>query len=142
MKPLNDLFDKALKKAERVIEDQQFISNLLDKAFMKMGQASERLYDVQDQLSAMIRMVTAWLRRDYTEISPKALVALLAALIYFVNPFDLISDFIPFIGMLDDIAVITYVVNLFNKEIERFMDWENGQSTTGDHANRAQGQQA
>ena len=128
MKPLNNLFEKALKKAERLIEDQQFISNLLDKTFVKMGKVSEQLYDVQDNLLAMTRMVAAWLKREYTEVSPKAIIALVAAMIYFVNPFDLIIDAIPFVGMLDDIAIITYVVRLFNKEIERFMAWESNQS--------------
>jgi len=107
-----------------MVENQQFISGLLDDAFVKLGQMSDRLYNIQDQFLAMLRMLSAWIKRDYTEVSPKAIISLLAAVIYFVNPLDLISDFIPFIGFLDDIIIITYVVAMFNKEIERFMVWE------------------
>ncbi len=124
MKPLNNFFDKALKKAEKMMENQQFLSKLLDEAFAKMGQVTEKLYDVQDQLFAMLRMISAWMRREYTEVSPQAIIAVIAAVIYFVNPLDLISDAIPFIGLIDDIAVLSYVISTFNKEIERFMDWE------------------
>ncbi|MCP4124233.1 MAG: DUF1232 domain-containing protein [Bacteroidetes bacterium] len=120
----NKFFETAFKKAESMVENQQFISGLLDDAFVKLGQMSDRLYNIQDQFLAMLRMLSAWIKRDYTEVSPKAIISLLAAVIYFVNPLDLISDFIPFIGFLDDIIIITYVVAMFNKEIERFMVWE------------------
>ncbi len=128
MEPINKFFNKALKKAEYYIEDQQFISNLLDAAFAKMGKGTERLYDIQDQLLGLLRMLTAWTKREYSEVSPKVIISILAAVIYFVNPFDLISDFIPFMGYFDDITIITYVVTIFNTEIERFMDWEKTKS--------------
>ncbi|MEZ5007469.1 MAG: DUF1232 domain-containing protein [Chitinophagales bacterium] len=125
---MNSFFDRALKKAELFIEDRKYITRLLDAAFSKMGNFTGSLYDVQDHLLALLRMLSSWVKRDYKDISPKALVALLAAVIYFVNPIDLISDFIPFFGMLDDITVLTYVITTFNVEIERFMDWEKTQS--------------
>ena len=128
MRTLNSMFDGLLKQAEKLMENQQFISKLLDQAFEKMGKVSEKLYDIQDQLFAMIRMLTAWVKREYTEVSPKAIIAVIAALMYFVNPLDLISDVIPFIGFLDDITILTYVVSVFNKEIERFMDWETAKA--------------
>jgi len=111
-----------------MIENQQFISNLLDDAFVRLGGVSDRLYDVQDQLAGMFRMLRAWARRDYREVSPTAIISVIAAVMYFVNPLDLISDFIPIIGFLDDITVIAYVVAVFNKEIERFMVWERQQA--------------
>ena len=111
-----------------MIEDQSFISNLLDNAFAKLGGLTEQLYDAQDQLLGLIRMVRAWLKREYRDVSPKAIVAMLAAIIYFVNPVDLISDMIPILGFLDDITIISYVVTVFNKEIEKFMAWEQSQA--------------
>jgi uncharacterized membrane protein YkvA (DUF1232 family) len=121
---VNKLFDKLLKRAELMLENQQAFSAFLDKAFVKMGKFTEQLYDVQDQLTGLLRMLNAWVKREYTQVSPKAIIAMMAAVIYFVNPIDFISDFVPFIGFLDDITVITYVVTTFNKEIERFMVWE------------------
>jgi uncharacterized membrane protein YkvA (DUF1232 family) len=40
---------------------------------------------------------------------------------------DLIPDFIPVIGQIDDIFVLGYLVKMLNKEIERFMAWEKEQ---------------
>ena len=123
----NRFFESALERARSMIEDQQMISDLLDAAFVQLGNMSRGLYDIQDQFSATLRMLKAWVKREYTDISPKALIALLAAVIYFVNPLDLVSDFIPFIGWADDIAILTYVIKVCNKEIERFMAWEREQ---------------
>jgi uncharacterized membrane protein YkvA (DUF1232 family) len=49
---------------------------------------------------------------------------LVAALIYFVNPLDLIPDFIFAFGFLDDAAVIGYVVSLLRSEIDLFETWQ------------------
>jgi uncharacterized membrane protein YkvA (DUF1232 family) len=124
IKVLNDMFNRLLKKAELMLENQQQFSILMDNAFVKMGQFTEQFYDVQDQSMGLLRMLNAWMKREYTNVSPKAILSMLAAVIYFVNPFDLISDYLPVVGLMDDITLITYVVTTFNKEIERFMVWE------------------
>jgi uncharacterized membrane protein YkvA (DUF1232 family) len=124
------MFDKAMKQAELVLENQQMLSNLLDRAFVNLGKVSEKFYDVHDQVLGLIRMLRAWLKRDYTDLSPRAIIALVAALIYFVNPFDVLFDWLPGIGLLDDIAIITYVIGVFNREIEKFMVWESENNRT------------
>ena len=40
-----------------------------------------------------------------------AKIALVAAVAYLLNPFDLIPDFIPFIGYLDDAFVVAVVID-------------------------------
>jgi uncharacterized membrane protein YkvA (DUF1232 family) len=48
----------------------------------------------------------------------------LAAVIYFLNPLDLIPDFIPGIGYLDDATVIAFVFSSIRKDLLKFLDWE------------------
>jgi len=84
-------------------------------------------YKIQDSLIALARMLSAWVKGDYRNISTKSIIAVVAALIYFVNPLDLIPDFIPVIGQIDDIFVLGYLIKMLNKEIERFMAWEKEQ---------------
>ena len=46
--------------------------------------------------------------------------AILFALFYFLFPLDAIFDFIPFFGYIDDLAVISFVLDRIKGEIERY----------------------
>ncbi|MBL7834088.1 MAG: DUF1232 domain-containing protein [Cyclobacteriaceae bacterium] len=48
----------------------------------------------------------------------------LAAIIYFLNPIDLIPDFIPVLGLTDDFSVLLWVYNTVTHEIDKFLTWE------------------
>jgi uncharacterized membrane protein YkvA (DUF1232 family) len=121
---MQKIFDNLYKQAERIISSDTKISKLLDDVFLKIGESSEVFYKVQDSVIALTRMLSAWIKGVYKNISTKSIIAVVAALIYFVNPLDLIPDLIPVIGQLDDIFVLGYLIKTLNKEIERFMAWE------------------
>lgn len=125
---MQNFFDSLYKKAEQTITSGTAISELIDEVFLKIGEASESFYKIQDTVLAMARMLRSWFNGDYKNISAKSIIAVVAALIYFVNPFDLIPDFIPVIGQIDDILILGYLIKIVNKEIERFMTWEENQS--------------
>lgn len=44
------------------------------------------------------------------------------ALLYLVSPIDAIPDFIPVVGLLDDVGVIGLAVNTLNSELDKYMD--------------------
>jgi len=54
----------------------------------------------------------------------RMLIILLAAVIYFINPIDLIPDFVFGIGLADDLAVLTWVYRAAADEIASFKNWE------------------
>ncbi|MBP8192938.1 MAG: DUF1232 domain-containing protein [Chitinophagales bacterium] len=124
---MQKIFDDLYKQAERIISSDTKVSKLLDEVFLKIGESSELFYKVQDSVIALARMLSSWVKGDYKNISTKSIIAVVAALIYFVNPLDLIPDFIPVIGQIDDIFVLGYLIKMLNKEIERFMAWEKEQ---------------
>jgi len=49
---------------------------------------------------------------------------IVAAVIYFVSPFDLIPDSIPVLGLIDDATVVTYVAKANLSLISSFRTWE------------------
>jgi len=56
---------------------------------------------------------------------PPASVAMIGGgLLYFILPADLIPDFIPVIGYLDDLAVLTTIMNSLRKEIDEYRIWK------------------
>lgn len=125
---MQSLFDTLYRKAERLISsDKSVLSRFLDEVFLKIGESTEYFYKFQDSLIALAKMTQLWLKGDYKNISTKSIIAVVATLIYFVNPLDIIPDFIPILGQLDDLLVLGYLIKMLNKEIERFMAWQKEQ---------------
>jgi len=48
--------------------------------------------------------------------SKKELAILIAAIAYFISPIDLIPDYIPFVGVADDLAVATLVAAYLHRK--------------------------
>ena len=66
-------------------------------------------------------------RGEYRAISPKALISIVAGLMYFLSPVDAIPDFIPMFGMFDDIAVLAWIMKTLDGELNAFRAWREAQ---------------
>ena len=119
-----ELIDKLIKQAEAIYGRNPIVNKVLDKAFERVGKFADNFYGFQDQSLAMLRMLRSWYAREYTGLSKQAVVSLLASAIYIASPFDIIPDFIPFIGKLDDRLILAYFIKKLNVEIQRYMAWE------------------
>jgi curved DNA-binding protein CbpA len=58
------------------------------------------------------------------ELPPASVAMIGGGLLYFILPADLIPDFIPVIGYLDDMAVLTTIMNSLSKEIGEHRIWK------------------
>jgi len=52
---------------------------------------------------------------------------IIASIIYFVMPADLIPDLIAGVGYLDDASLLAWTISSFASDIDKFEEWE-GQS--------------
>ena len=84
------------------------------------GMASHTL----EQAKTLIRMVGATLSGRYKGLSKGNLILITTAVLYFLSPLDLIPDAIPFIGFVDDIAIIGWVLNSLGEELDKFASFE------------------
>ena len=75
-------------------------------------------------LQTMLRLIRAHFRGEYRNISQDALIYIVAAVGYLVDPFDLIPDEIPFLGFLDDATVVSFAVARTRHALDEFMIWE------------------
>jgi uncharacterized membrane protein YkvA (DUF1232 family) len=59
------------------------------------------------------------------KLHPSSVAMIGGGLLYFILPADLIPDFIPVIGYLDDLALLTTIMNSLKKEISEYRTWQN-----------------
>jgi uncharacterized membrane protein YkvA (DUF1232 family) len=72
----------------------------------------------------MLRLVRAYERGEYKQVSKDSLTWIVAALNYLVDPFDLIPDMTPFLGFVDDAAVVGFAADKTRQMLDEFMIWE------------------
>ena len=123
---------KFLVLAQDLIRNPQALKFKLDGAMEKLNKSKvkDALGKNVDDLKTLVRMVKAWLARDYREVPTSTIVYIVAAIIYFVNPTDFMPDFILGLGLLDDIAVLRWVMEKIKLDIERFKKWESDTAST------------
>lgn len=81
-------------------------------------------------MQTLLRLVQAWARGEYRAIPWRSLLYGVAALVYFVNPADLIPDVVVGLGLVDDVAVVAAVARMLQSDLERFRLWESTQKST------------
>ena len=110
--------------ASRLIELAKEVVNKLQTVGFKGN-----LAEFQSGVQLLIRMVRAYASGEYRAISWKSLVSIVAVLIYFVSPIDLIPDFLPVIGITDDVALVIWLIKTLGDEIDKFSSWEKQEKT-------------
>jgi uncharacterized membrane protein YkvA (DUF1232 family) len=114
----------ALAVARTYASDRKKTAHLLDEAERRARADRGFAEDVKDGLRELFRLLRAWTRGRYKVIPWKTLLMAIAAVIYFVNPFDLVPDFLPLLGFTDDASVIAFVLKSIGKDIKQFREWE------------------
>lgn len=68
-------------------------------------------------------MVRDYARGRYPRIPWNVIAAAGFAVLYFLNPFDLIPDFIPGVGYLDDATLVGFAVASIRAEVRKYARW-------------------
>jgi uncharacterized membrane protein YkvA (DUF1232 family) len=117
-------FKSALKKATKIAADAQKTTALISSAFEKLQSHDGRIKRLRGELEALFRLVGKWVKGEYKKVPFHAIAAAIAAIIYFVNPLDMVHDYIPLVGYLDDAAILAFVLKSIKTDVDEFLIWE------------------
>ena len=117
---LKKSIEAASRKAEKVLQKEAEIDKVIDKAVRKANDQSNKIGSFWHDLRVLLSMLGAYRRGEYRLIPWKSLVLIVAAIIYFLNPLDVIPDVIAGFGFVDDATVVGLVINAVKDEIARF----------------------
>lgn len=77
----------------------------------------------------MLSMLKDYKNGDYEETPWYTIATVAVALLYLINPADIIPDFIPGFGYIDDVAVFSVSIAWIESDLHKYLDWkiEQGQ---------------
>ncbi|WP_090152413.1 YkvA family protein [Dyadobacter soli] len=124
-------FRKATGKAGRYARNSSRLFELVRDVIGKLQTIGFKgnLAEFQSSVQLLLRMVKAYASGEYRQLPWKSLVSIVAVLIYFVSPIDLIPDFLPVIGITDDVALVVWLIKTLGDDIAKFADWEKASKT-------------
>lgn len=122
IKQINEEFVKegASKITDRDIESVVDKSKEIEQKFQKGGPLG-RFIEVAKLLNSLVKN---YRKGKYKKIPWWVISTATFALLYVLNPLDIIPDVIPIIGQLDDIAVIAICLLLIEQQLHDYKEWK------------------
>ena len=82
--------------------------------------SKDGLDNVKDDIMLLYHFLTDIFNGKYKDYDKSTIVIIIAVLIYLVAPADLVPDFIPLAGLVDDVAVISWALNEVKAELDKY----------------------
>jgi uncharacterized membrane protein YkvA (DUF1232 family) len=77
-----------------------------------------------EEFRLFVSLLGDWSRRRYPRAPFWTIAAIVVALLYVLNPLDLVPDFIPFVGYVDDATVFVACLAMVRKDVARYRKWQ------------------
>ena len=107
-----------LRVAQVLLGNRKQLLRLLNGLVKMLKKGS--LAPVARDLRLFYHYVTDIVHGRYKDYKRVNLVLAVAVVAYVVSPFDFVPDWLPAVGLLDDVALVSYVVRLLDRELTRY----------------------
>ncbi|MDY3024699.1 YkvA family protein [Streptococcus hyovaginalis] len=111
------------QKADALLKDDAKMEPFLEKLEKKLKWIPFVRQELK-MIPILISMVRSYWKKDYTRVPRRTMLAIVSALIYFLSPIDVIPDWIPVLGQMDDALVVATCWKLVNKDVEDYRQWQ------------------
>lgn len=124
--------DFSEKKAERAYSrgQQQFSENDLTRVLNNRERIkskflkNEKLAAYLEEFKLFMSMLSDYYHRKYKAVPWYVISSIGATMLYVLTPIDMITDFIPIAGLIDDAAVFGVCLKLVRNEVEKYKEWK------------------
>ena len=123
----NAVFNLFINRATKLLGKPFKVITILNETADKLADENSKDNKFKQLFAValtVVRMVRSYITGEYREIQTSTVISGLAVLLYVLSPIDLVPDFIPVVGFLDDLSLISWFVGKFHGEIIRYHAWE------------------
>lgn len=120
-------FKNLVEKAKYFIQNPEKINEVITEAYNKATNESgnRTIKEMWGKLLTLFRMVKAHFNGSYTELGQTKVMMGIGIVLYFILPFDVVPDFIPLVGYMDDASLLAWFIKTYAKEVDKFQKWES-----------------
>lgn len=97
------------------------MNKVFDNESKIMGKMNDdQLAEFMDDVKLFFMMLKDFFTKKYTEVPVGTIMAIVGSLLYVLSPIDIIPDFIPIIGYLDDAAVLALCMKFVKYDVDQY----------------------
>ncbi len=123
------------EKAKKLVQDDGALRKVIEgaRSWLEKQKDLPLMKGTVEEMIGVIDLLTAYVDGKYRCVPRRMLLAMVAGILYVVSPINLIPDFIPVIGWLDDIAIFSIIFDMgVSAEVKKFRAWEKEQKQEPD----------
>jgi uncharacterized membrane protein YkvA (DUF1232 family) len=76
------------------------------------------------QIKLSLSLLKDFRNKSYTQVPWRTIALLSAAVLYFINPFDIVPDILPVFGITDDAILFLTVFKSIQSDLEKYGEWK------------------
>lgn len=121
------------EEAKKTLQNVDLTQDKLNAIFVKAEKLNINTGPINkayQDILLLVQVVKAYISKEYREIPTGSIVAIFAALIYFLSPIDILFDYIPGVGYVDDMFVLGLVLKQVDSDLHRFKLWKEGKDSS------------
>ena len=73
-------------------------------------------------------LIKDYWKGEYRDVSLGSIAVFVLAIVYVLSPIDILPDFIPLLGQIDDAAILLLCIYLLEKDLHKYQNWKNNRS--------------
>ncbi len=129
---MNQAQKAILKHAQQSLSEADFERvGTLRASILQKASGIPWLRKVMDDISVILDLIQDYCSGRYRQIPAWVVATLAFALLYFINPVELIPEFIPVVGYLDDIALLLLALRMTRRYVAAYKSWRTAQTKAG-----------
>ncbi|MEX0834483.1 MAG: DUF1232 domain-containing protein [Nitriliruptor sp.] len=117
---------RATARAQEYLDGGRDLGALLRRVNARV-ESAPIVGDALADTRTLVRLLRAYAAGRYRDVAIEDLLLILSGFVYLVSPLDLIPDVVAGVGLLDDVAVLGFVLRSLPDVIGRFRAWEERQ---------------
>jgi uncharacterized membrane protein YkvA (DUF1232 family) len=82
-----------------------------------------------EDFSLLYGLIKDYWKGEYRDVSIWSIIVFFLPIAYILCPIDILSDFVPLIGQIDDAVILVICIFLLEKDLYKYREWKKVQSS-------------